>query len=269
MSSEHSFSDIFKNFTGREDDLRSITRYSLYDVMFYRTNLLTHSERVAALVRAINPAAMRAFGADYDPKKAEIMAHVHDDAEIIFGDVQAGNKSRMTKEQLAAVHAAEKSAIDEIANRFPTSVGGYSYKQLLSETADKDTTEAQIVCYADKYDAMGEAMHEIYAGNQRFATNVVNEFGSIPTPLEYYADYFANVRRKLPRIGVLLDTAEAIFAPVEMPPFREIVQNGTPHTVESLKIPTQQIHYDNWLTVMLADSCEEVVHDLYAQKEYL
>lgn len=66
--------------------------------MMYRTNLYTHSYRVAAIVHALNPFAEKVFGKAYDERKAEILALVHDDAEIVFGDVQLGNKSRMTAE---------------------------------------------------------------------------------------------------------------------------------------------------------------------------
>src|SRR6476646_7082843 len=118
---------VFRDFKGRNDALRSVTRYSIYKVMFYRTNLYTHSLRTAALVRAINPAAQKVFGGRYDPFKAEIMAYVHDDAEIIFGDVVAGNKREMSAAQLQAVWDAEARAIEEIANRFPNQVAEYNY----------------------------------------------------------------------------------------------------------------------------------------------
>lgn len=211
MKSVASQVDIFKNFTGRESDLRSITRYDLYDVMLYRTNLYTHSHRVAALVRAMSMSADATFGESYDPRKAEILAYVHDDAEIIFGDVQAGNKSKMTPDQLAAVLAAEVQAIDGISARYPETIEKYVYRELLLETIDKNSIEAQLVCYADKYDAMGEAMHEVVAGNHSFATNVVNEYGTIPTPLEYYYNCFLTVFEKLPLLKPLQNTGDIFF----------------------------------------------------------
>lgn len=58
----------------------------------------------------------------------------------------------------------------------------YVYKDLLFESAEHSTLESMIVSYADKYDAYGEAVHEIFAGNHYFTTHVINEYGKIPTP---------------------------------------------------------------------------------------
>lgn len=193
---------LFVGFDGRDADLRSVTRYSMYDIMMYRTNLYTHSHRTAALVRAINSHALSLFKG-YDTKKAELIALVHDDAEIIFGDIQAGNKSKMTPEQLREVHEQEARAIKKIAKRFPKQVGGYVYETLLEEAADYSSLEAQVVCYADKYDALGEAYHEALAGNHYFVTNVVNEYGKIPTPFEYYRDFFGGFLSRFPSLAPL------------------------------------------------------------------
>lgn len=194
--------EFFADFHGRDDDLRSVTRYSMYDTMLYRTNLYTHSHRTAALVRAINPHA-RAWFNEYDPKKAELIALVHDDPEIIFGDIQAGNKSKMTPEQLRDIHEQEARAIKKIAKRFPKQVSKYVYETLLEEATTYSSLEAQVVCYADKYDALGEAYHEALAGNHYFVTNVVNEYGKIPTPFEYYRDFFAGFLGRFPSLTPL------------------------------------------------------------------
>ena len=66
-----------------------ITRFSLYKVMFYRSNLFNHAWHVAWLVDEIAPFAMKKFP-QFDSEKAQMLALVHDDAEIIIGDIQAG-----------------------------------------------------------------------------------------------------------------------------------------------------------------------------------
>lgn len=162
-SKQREIKELFRDFHGRDDDLRTVTRYSVYDVMVYRTNLYTHSHRTAALVRAINPHATAVLDG-YNPKKAELLALVHDDAELIFGDVQAGNKSKMTPQQLQEVQEQEARAIKKIAKRFPKYIGEFVYEQLLEEAANHSSIEAHVVSYADKYDALGEAYHEIWGG---------------------------------------------------------------------------------------------------------
>jgi 5'-deoxynucleotidase YfbR-like HD superfamily hydrolase len=260
---------LFSGFVGREMDLRAVSRYSLYEIMLYRTNLWTHSHRVAALVRAINPVAVRVFGAAYDPRKAELMAHVHDDAEIIFGDIQAGNKSKMTAEQLQKIKAEEKRAIDVITKKLPKKVGGYSYSQLLTEMADHSSLEAQIVSYADKYDALGEALHEIFAGNHHFITRIENEYGQIPIPTEYYAKYFQDFADKFPATRQLLKQQHALFEPVENRDYSAVALVGKPHTERSIRELTPDPHYNNWRQLVLDNTNNEVRRDLYIQKEFL
>jgi 5'-deoxynucleotidase YfbR-like HD superfamily hydrolase len=261
--------DIFLDFVDRDESLRALTRYSLYGVMFYRTNLYTHSHRVAALVRAINPVAISVFGTQYDPRKSELIAYVHDDAELVFGDVQAGNKSKMTAEQLQKVKEAEERAIDEIAKRFPAHISGYSYKQLLAEAAAYSSLEAQVVCYADKYDALGEALHEVFAGNHHFTTNVVNEYGRIPTPPEYYADYFESYPDKFPDMRPLLNKPFVMFEAVPHRDYSLVVSNRRPHTLEGLGEPTDDLHYDTWRQIVWEGTNDEVRRSLYTQKEFL
>ncbi|HSX30515.1 MAG TPA: YfbR-like 5'-deoxynucleotidase [Candidatus Saccharimonadales bacterium] len=258
-----------QHFVGRDDDLRALSRFSLYKVMLYRTNLYTHAHRTAALVRAINPTAAAVFGPSYDPRKAETLAFIHDDAELVFGDVQAGNKSKMTAEQLEAVRLAEMRAIQDITKRFPQRIGRYTYGTLLQDAADHASLEAQVMCYADKYDALGEALHEVYAGNHHFTTNVTNQYGRIPTPPEYYADYFERFAAKYPDMRPLFQTSLPMFQPVPWVNYSQIVSRYGPHTLQNLQVPTGNLHYDTWRHVVLSDTNNEVRRDLYVQKEFL
>jgi 5'-deoxynucleotidase YfbR-like HD superfamily hydrolase len=260
--------DIFRDFVDRDADLRALIRYNMYTVMFYRTNLYSHSHRVAALVRAINPLAQRVFGGEYDPRKAEVMALVHDDPELIFGDIQAGNKIKMTPEQLAAVKITQEQAIEDIAARFPTTVDGYSYVQLLREVAHYSSLEVQVMRFADKYDGMGEAFHEVHAGNMCFVTNVVNEYGRIPTPPPYHVDYFQQFGQEFPDLRPLLAEPFELFEPVEHQDYTRMAAQGRLHTIDSLSAPTGDHHYDAWKRIVIADTNDEVAQDLWQQKEF-
>ncbi len=261
--------DPFKDFLGRDQDLKNVTRYNHLKIMLYRTNLYNHSHRVAALVRTINPVASKVFGSKYDPVKAELLAYLHDDAEIVFGDITAGNKSKMTDRQLREVKRAEEKAIEKIATRFPSDIAGYSYEQLLTEASDYSSLESQVVCYADKYDALGEALHEIFAGNHHFTTNIVNKYGRIPTPVEYYADYFQTYPDKFPGIRKLLSEPLPIFDTITNKDYSDIIAHGKPHTARSLRDITNDAHYNYWRRVVILDTNDEVRGDLYTQKEYL
>src|SRR3989344_3516771 len=102
----------FEGFYGREDELKKVIRYHKYVPMFYRTNLQMHSNRVLWLVEDLIPLAKKVYGSKFDIEKARTLAKVHDDAEVITGDVQLGHKLQMSSSELANVHSDEASAIE-------------------------------------------------------------------------------------------------------------------------------------------------------------
>lgn len=262
------YSLLFTDFKNREEDLRKITRYQNYSVMFYRTNLFTHSKRVAWLVQEMIPFA-QATWQDFDGKKAKLLALVHDDQEIIMGDIPAGNKSKMTTEQLAEIAKIEEKAIELIAKKFPTMLATYHYQELLEEIASSTTKEAWIVKYADKMDAFGEALHEVFAGNKIFEINVINEYGTIPTPTEYYLDYFESILKSFPGMSEVLQTDFPLFKTPLRKPFKNFVQNYSPHTAESIYQDYNYLHYDTWKKIILSQADQEELQNLYVQKEPL
>jgi 5'-deoxynucleotidase YfbR-like HD superfamily hydrolase len=254
-------------FVGRDADLRAIERYNLYKVMYYRTNLEIHSKRVASQVLELSSKLHEIFGNEFLPDRAITTALVHDDAEIVFGDVQAGNKSKMTEAQLAEVVEAEKVAIAKIGERLPKSVGEYVYTDLLQSMADVTTTEAKIVKFIDKYDAFGEALHEVYGGNQCFTTNVVNEYGTIPIPPDYYVSWITKFHAEEPELASRLKMVALIFAIPETLDWKELSRTSKPHTRESLSVPTGYAHYDWWKNVIRKYDPNEDAN-LLIQKEF-
>ena len=270
MVSTLQYSEIFNNFAGRDDELRKIIRYAPYK-MLYRSNLLTHSHRVAAITRQLNPIATKTFGADnYKPDKAEIMAYIHDDAEIIFGDVLAGYKAMMSTQQLAEIKRSENTAIEQISKIYPQNIAGYNYHDLLLEVEEHKTLESQVVQFADKYDALGEALHEIHAGNWHFITNINNEYGRIDTPAEYYYKYFKNFFNRFPDLKKLPKKSSPLFADISEPSYYYgFAKSGKLHTKDSVHANTGDNHYDQWRSIVLRCSNTETIGALYAPKESL
>src|SRR3989344_403002 len=88
-----------ESFPDRTEQLRAILRYSAYPVMFYRQNVLHHTMRVSWLVNELAEVAAALFPG-YDRRKAELMALVHDDAEIVTGDYQASYRTQLTAAEL-------------------------------------------------------------------------------------------------------------------------------------------------------------------------
>ncbi len=260
-------SDIFTGFENREKDLRNITRYSLYAPMYYRTNVWGHSRRVSWIVHDFAP-AVKDHIKDFNPLRAEAMALVHNDAEIFLGDIQSGIKAKMTAEQLANVEDRERKATEKICLVFPKTFCGFSYQELLQEAMGLTTPEARLVKYADRMDALCEALHEIFAGNETFVTNVINEYGTIPTPTEHYAPYFLSFPSKYPELQTLFNPpTHAWFAPLPIIDYRAIPQNRQPYTLSSLQESTDYPHYEAWKKITMRYGTREEVDKLTHQKE--
>lgn len=260
--------NLFRGFKGREKSLRFITRYGLYHTMFYRTNDFIHSKRVSYLVTAISPYAIKIWP-NFNTSKAQIMALIHDDIEIVIGDIQAGNKSKMTNQQLSSLFETEKQAITKIAKNFPNKIGKYVYEELLNEIAENNTPESIVVKYADKMDAFGEALHEIYAGNYIFVNNVTNEFGKIPTPCEYYIDYFNKFTKKFPKAKKLLQQEFPLFKKIKQINFKKIAKRSSVHTKESILKKTGYEHYDVWKKIILKYGKNEEIKNLTKKQEFI
>lgn len=155
--------------TGREQALRAIKRYKdpLFEVMFYRTNLLDHSRRVCFHLEEAAKDILAVYPR-FDFERARVMAQVHDDAEIITGDVMLYKKESMTEEELKELARRETEAIPLLVERFGLNAGNYDYVDLLIEAKGKETLESQFVSFFDKLEGGGEAWHEVFAGNPKF-----------------------------------------------------------------------------------------------------
>jgi 5'-deoxynucleotidase YfbR-like HD superfamily hydrolase len=217
--------EALRRFPGRTQDLRAIVRYNLYPVMFYRTNLLLHSQRVAWIMDELNLTAERVFGAGYDTRRARVLSLVHDDAEIVMGDIQAGNKGNMTATQLAEV--------DDFTH---------------------ESLESQVVQFADKFDAFGEALHEVFAGNRCFVTNVVNEYGRIPTPVEYYLAWFPRYLEKFPKMAPLLASENELVRTFPDIDWVAEAERGSLHDEQSFRRPSGYWPYDLWKQITLKNA---------------
>jgi 5'-deoxynucleotidase YfbR-like HD superfamily hydrolase len=254
-------------FPNREKNLRAVSRYSLYPIMFYRTNLWNHSRRVAWIVEKLLPFAKRAYGTQFDDKKTLALSLVHDDAEMLFGDIQAGNKEKMTPDELFKIKQTELLAIEKLASISPKNIDIYNYRDLLIESVDKTSLESMIVNWADKFDAFGEALHEIFSGNVLWTKNAVNEYGVINLPTDYYMNFFKNFRQKFSRSAILFEQENSLFKIPEDIDIYTTVVDKNPHTYESLKKETGYLPYDFWVTLTLENGTEEDISHLCTKIE--
>jgi len=227
----------FERFIGREERLQSIIRFNdpTFSVMFYRTNLLIHSSRVYVILEDLIPELVLAYGLILNVKKMLLLALVHDDAEIITGDIQLYRKEQMSPAELADIAAAEAIAIEKLVARWPSHIEEFSYRELLYHALRKDCLEAQLVSYADKVDGFCESLHELHAGNERF-TRPVNLY---VRRLKEFSEKFPILRKILSGKHSLLQTPIHIDA-------ARIIAEAKYHTQESITKRTCSPHYDRW-----------------------
>lgn len=251
-------------YPGRKAELESIFRYHAFDTMFYRTNDWIHSLRVAWLVEELLPVAKKHFK-HLNAERAVCLALVHDDAETITGDVQAGHKAAMSKKALAQVHANERRAAALLGKRHPIKVAGkYPYGDLLLEIFEKKTLEAQLVSYADKMDGYCESLHEVYAGNFSLLRSVI-----------FYTIFFAQVDKKLPKLKLMIGDRSSPFTYLQSYLQEFYIKGskyavfGKPFTIKSLKRPSQFAFYDRWRAITIKRGGKKGGEGLVKQREFV
>jgi 5'-deoxynucleotidase YfbR-like HD superfamily hydrolase len=246
----------------REEKLRSIQRFSLFEVMLYRSSLWQHTHRVLWIVEELLPHASEM---NIDPEKARALALVHDDAEMVTGDYQAGHKAKMTPEQLKKLDEEEEEAVQELVKKYPKTVHGYEYGTLLRHAIHKDCNEALLVMYADKFDAYNETLHEVYAGNLGLLWSLM-----------FYEQWLAGYAKKYPPLASFTTKQSPFilsnnnrFQPhhVVPGPYQYL---GKPYTRESISHPTDSAFYNAWRTLVLERAgAEEGTTWLTEQREFL
>ncbi len=233
---------ILKGFGGRENALAQIKRYihNITPVMLYRTNDLTHSRRVLWHLEEAIQDILTVYHDDFDVEFARTLALVHDDVEILSGDVQLIEKEQMNSEELEALAIKENSLIPKLVEMYAPIANGFNYAELLTAAKEKKRLEAQFASFFDKFDGAGESWHEIWAGNPNFLLpgsghdfrtgGYVRRLNDFPTKYPDMAEFFQRFPHYLP-------------LPFD---FKLASKQGQPHTEESLKKDTRYAPYERW-----------------------
>lgn len=244
----------------REAGLKAIDRYSMFELMYYRPNLWQHSHRVLWLIESLAPIAQKYL--QIDMEKARIMGFVHDDAEMVTGDIQAGHKARMSAEELAKLDENEERAAAELAARYPKEVHGYNYESLLVEMVRKESPESHLVSYADKLDAYCESMHELHAGNMSLLRSTmfyVRTMTLFPLKFPSLKDFLAD------RSSPFINTADRLNPDVSK---AELYTDLMPYSEETIRRQTDFPFYNAWKALVLERGGAEGMRWLIEQREY-
>ena len=263
---------LFHGFDNRRERNVSVKRWRLFDTMFYRTNLEDHGEMVAWVVAEMLPYARKAFPRYLTverEKEALTLALVHDDHEpvSIYKDVSSFEKAHLNPKQLELFNGEEERAIRELVAGNPTLVNGFVYRDLLWAAQKKDQIVSQLVSYGDKVVGFGEAMHEVYAGNDSFVEEEVD--GLRNRPVERYRSILLARHDKFPLLGPLFNYKHPFLNLPQRIDVAEIARGGSPHSIESFRNTTGHAMYDHWRKVILERGGFKGLEMLVRQKEFI
>ena len=252
---------ILEGFIGREDALSRVKRYihDITPIMFYRTNVLTHSQRVLWHLEEAIPDILVTYGDDFNIDFARTLALVHDDVEILTGDVQLYEKEHMGDDELDALVREENDAISRIVRMYNKIANGFDYRELLTIAKNKSNLEAQLVSFFDKFDGGGEAWHEVWAGNHYFLLpaggnhgrkgGYVRRLNEFPSKYPLMINFFELFPEYLPE-------------PFD---FKSVAQQGKPHIESSLQEDNGYPLYERWKMTIIG---HEGVDLLLTQVEF-
>lgn len=159
-----------------------IKRFSSLPEMTHRTDLFIHARRTAFLGEYL-VSLLNNQGFNLDMKRVFRLGYHHDDPEILTDDLPSPLKHAMTDEEKGVLKSKERGALQMFTQFF----FGERYPTYLSEQEElneKQTPEAQLVDVADKWDALGEILHEVRCGNKAFFPLV-----------QQYRNYFSHFKQ--------------------------------------------------------------------------
>ena len=250
-------------FKGRKEALEKVIRYAPLSPMFYRTNLHIHTHRLSWMVEDALPLFSQAYP-ELEPLKLRILARVHDDPEIITGDIVYSKKRRMTTQEKAQLLNQEARAIETLAHRWPKEIQGYAYKTLLLSASRKDCLETVLLSYLDKIDAWCESLHELYAGNTRFHyPEDVEKPPVAGSTMKQFPKLFPVIKRVY-----LRGAHHPFFQPIPSINKETVLSTGAPHTIATISTPSGIPHYDHWKKLTLDYGKEQGVSWLTQQREF-
>lgn len=263
---------IWKN---RESDLAKVKRYfdpnHRFKVMYYRTNLSIHTQRLQLMTESLAKVAERHLP-DFNPNLAVLITRFHDDVEMISkdGDVSLQQKLQHTAEQISMFKKTEMEEARVLDKMYyyrgnPRTIDGYPYLKLLEHSIYKDIPEAQLHSYVDKIDGFCEALHEVLAGNSVFLEPVMN----------YTFKFFSKREATFPLIKQIFASELELEHPFLKLPVIDLMDYfdngklvGTPHNINTIRKKVILPFYEEWrrLTLHYMPNGFEL---LTKQKEFL
>lgn len=166
----------------RGNRLHAIPRYGTIENMTHRTTVLLHAIRVANHAKFFARAFMTLSKnqQDIDLRKITFFGDHHDDPEMETGDIPTPLKITATDDEKRVMEANEKLAAAKVDRLVSKPLWARSFPEEFEEYKSQKSLEARMVNYADKWDGLQEAVHEVVCGdNKEKFKKVVEDYGDI------------------------------------------------------------------------------------------
>lgn len=169
------------NFFSREEieratALHAIKRFQAIKEMTHRTSVLEHELRVSKH-SIVFSRVLLALGIEVDLPRVLFFADHHDDVEIETGDISTPQKISASQEERVRIEEDEREAAKKVDHLIQKPLLFRSFPEEYEEYKSQKTLEARIVNYADKWDGLHEAIHEVVCGeNPKDFKEVINGY---------------------------------------------------------------------------------------------
>ena len=234
--------------------LEKKTRFHRQKIMFFRSNLLLHTQRVGYHLEALLPLAQEVYGAGINTNLARAVAQVFDDFELEVGDYDPHERANIEEEIPNAISERRHAVYSDMVRTYADlTFSGVPYVIAIGAALRRASREAQLVHYCDEFNGFGEALHEYFSGNILFEDAVQG----------YLVKQRNQERHPLLR-DLFSHTPEAFIPPLSLPPSKEIFPRR-----ETIVIEVGYAPYDCWKRNIICIGGEKGLASLIEQKEYL
>lgn len=161
------------NVVGYLNKMRGLMNLKRYQnlFMFKQRSVAEHSWSVSRIAHSLALIEMQQFGKEVDIATLLQKTLIHDDLEIVTGDILSGTKNRTPAMSRAVASLEKKVFSEEYANIVPEK-WIENFRSFTLDAKD-DSLEGRLLHASDVIDTLFEATEEIKLGNREYFVGVL------------------------------------------------------------------------------------------------
>lgn len=233
------------NYTTTRRYLELIPRFQRKKLMFYRSNVALHEQRVLAIAKEIYTFAEKSR-IKINKNLLETFAEIHDDFAII--------DSEYAQEEMHD-HRQELRTLHSLNGNYNFTRRGFDSRETLIRFRQRTDLEAQLIEYLNLFNGLAEAVHEVSAGNDLFV--------DIPNAQREKLTAYSSTHEKF---ALLCGKGHPLFD-IEEFDRKKLIFPRKFHTLQTLAKASGYAPYDFWRTAIINQASLDVFESLIEVKE--